>query len=59
MQKDKIQAQHTYQTEGGKTLYVHDLSGQKVTYCEVGNVERRECSLSRFACRIKIEVPNG
>ena len=56
--KAQITAQTTFKTEGGKLLYVHELSGQKVTYCEVGNIERRECSLGRFASRIATIEPN-
>lgn len=56
--KDAILPQTTYKTDGGKLLYVHDVEGQKVTYCEVGSVERAECSLGRFASRIVSIEPN-
>jgi len=56
--KDAIQPQQTYKTEGGKLLYVHDVQGQKVTYCQVGSVEWAECSLGRFASRIASIEPN-
>ena len=39
-------------------FHVGGVSGQKVTYCEVGNIERRECSLGRFASRIATIEPN-
>lgn len=55
----RIHRQQTYRTEGGKLLYVQEVEGQKVTYNEVGSVERRECSLGRFASRIECETTNG
>lgn len=58
MKKDEVKAQHTYKTEGGLLLYIHELSGQRVVYCHVGQVVRQECSLGRFASRIAAEVPN-
>lgn len=58
MHKDELTPQHTYRTEGGKLLYIHAIHGQKVVYCEVGSVDRLECSLGRFASRIAAEVPN-
>ena len=58
MEREKIRAQRTYRTEGGKLLYVQDITGQKVTFCEVGSVERGEASLGRFASRIVAETPN-
>lgn len=58
MHKDEITPQHTYRTEGGKLLHVQAVHGQKVVYCEVGSVDRLECSLGRFASRIAAEVPN-
>lgn len=56
--KDAIVPEATYKTDGGRLLYVHDVQGQKVTYCEVGSVERAECSLGRFASRIASIEPN-
>ena len=55
---EAISAEQTYRTEGGKLLYVHDVNGQKVIYCERGSIERHECSLRRFASRIVSEVHN-
>lgn len=58
MDRDKIKPQRTYRTEGGRLLYVHDLSEQKVIYCDVGSIDRHKCSLGRFASRIVSEAPN-
>lgn len=56
--RDAVQPQRTYKTQGGKLLYVQDVEGQKVTYCQVGSVNRQECALGRFAAHIVSIEPN-
>lgn len=58
MERDQIHAQRTYRSEGGKLLYVQEICGSNVIWCEVGNVDRRATSLKRFASRMCAEVPN-
>ena len=58
MDKDQIKPQRTYRAARGKLLYVQDITGQRVTYCVVGSVDRSEASLGRFAAMVDAEVPN-
>lgn len=58
MDRELIKPQRTYRTSSGVLLYIHGLSGQKVTFCEVGSTDRHEASLGRLAARIDAEVPN-
>ena len=58
MTRDQITSQCTYKTATGKLLYVQDVTGQKVTYCVVGDVERHERSLGFFASHVVEQVPN-
>lgn len=56
--RDAIMRQQTYKTEGGKLVYVQEVEGQKVTYCQVGSIHRQECSLNRFAALVASIEPN-
>ncbi len=58
VERERIKAEHTYRGLGGRLYYVHALNGQKVTFCEVGSVDRQEASLGRFCSRIVAEVEN-
>jgi hypothetical protein len=58
MERDQIKVHRTYATEGHRVMFVQDVSGQKVTFCYVGDVERHECSLGRFAARANRELEN-
>ena len=55
---DSIQAQRTYLSMTGRTYYVQEIVGSKVTYCAVGSTARMEASLRRFASMLKQEIPN-
>lgn len=49
----------TYETPKRQKLYVHDITGGKVTYCRVGDVTRRDISYPKFAGWVETQVPNG
>lgn len=59
MDKAEIFANCTYSTFSGANYYVHEIVGQKIIYCRVGEVNRREASLGRFAAIADHEIPNG
>lgn len=58
MEKRDIQEQQTYQTDHGGKFYVHEITGQKVSFCKIGELERREASLGRFASTMSRQIPN-
>ncbi len=59
MEKNKIQEQCTYEADGSThKFYVHEITGQKVSFCRVGELARREASLSRFAAVMSRQIPN-
>ncbi len=58
MDKHLIEEGKTYLAFHGVKFYVHEVTGQKVSFCKVGELERRERSLGWFASSISHEVPN-
>lgn len=58
MDRAAIKEQCTYELRRGALYYVQSIDGQRVTYCRVGDVERRTMSLGRFAAFADRQVPN-
>ena len=56
--RETIRSQQTYRMASGRLVYVQDMNGQKVTYTKVGEVDRYEVSLGRFAAFVTAAVPN-
>jgi hypothetical protein len=58
LEKRQINEGQTYQTADGRKFYVHEITGQKVSFCKVGELARRERSLGWFAAAMSQQIPN-
>lgn len=58
MQKHEIEEAKSYQTYAGSQYYVHEITGERISYCRIGELKRLEASLGRFAAVMQRQIPN-